>query len=294
MNICAGLHLKASADSKITIIAGAEVLQKVDVKALKFGNAHLFTPYDVAQKLHLEQSVTDKDKFADILMVAHFASSKKHVLRFNSPVTKKLETLYRAIKGVYIGFALLFLVTLGFTGDALTTYLDNRKEKQSIEANLESMKNKVKILTDQKNEISKDQPIDKLLDIMSVSDMMQSDKYSAIRVIDKITPQFTEFRIVDKLKMTVEKSEQNKKSVSHFELTIGMRFIIDSVDKDSLATTAEQFKTDLGKLVPKYKVSYSSEPKVEQSQFEKVSANQTPGHRDMITIPAEIKITGDL
>ncbi len=292
------MAFKNEAESKITIIAGAEILQKVDAKNLKFGSVDLLTPYQVSEKLDLPKAVTDKDKFADILIATHFAASKSHVLKFNSPYTKKLEQVYTAIKASYIIFALVLISLIGLTGSEIYDIGQQNKEKQSKENQKISTENKRNNLAAQKKNLPGD--LDKMLEIKAIVNMLPEDKFRSLRVINDIAPFFDGKRKVKSLSFTASRSDKatDKKAANHFQIDVDMDFTIPSHDQDLLNTISENFLKEmnkrLSKLPPKYVVTYATKPQmVQQSSFEQVISSSSSNRNDDITIPAKLSISGD-
>jgi len=287
------LAFKGEADSKITIIAGAEILQKVEVKNLKFGAADLFTPYQVAQRLELTTAVTDKDRFADILLASHFAATKTHILKFDSPYTKKLDMMYKSIRGACFGFALILLAIIGLSADEAYQINQGNQDKEDAVLRLNQAQGKLKDIQTKKAALPSN--IDKILDIMNIANTFTPDKYRTLRLIIEIAPVFNDKRTVKGITYTASKvplATQGKKAADHFQMDIEMNFVIQAHDQDLLNNIADNFLKDLQRLAPKYKIAYSSAPKiVDESKFEQV--NSALVRTQDVMIPAKISITGD-
>ncbi len=298
------LAFKGEADSHLTIIAGADILQKIDPKTLKFGQVDLITPFEASEKLNLPEAVTDKDKFADVLLATYFSSSKKHVLKFTSNVTQKVEALYNSIKGIYAAAALISLIIIGFAASDAYDIKQKLDDKDQADAHLLQSTNMLSAAKAKKDKLPKN--IDKMLDIMSLSKMLSEDKLREIKLISDIAPVFndkftvTSVEYVSRLPDAASTSNHPKADAqagdstktSSFTFSIDMNFYISAHDQDLMNNISGNFLNQIAALFPNYKVSYASPPLVPtQGQYESIVPSDD-GH--IFPVSAKILITGEL
>lgn len=285
---------KNEADSKITIIAGADIISRFDAKNLKFGTVEVATPYEAATRLKLVEAVTDKDKFADILLATHFAMTPRHILKFNSQNTAKIENLYNAITGVY---AFSFLAIMGLIGTSLyegyNIYMQN-DDIERAKIHLTQAEGRLGDATAKTAKLPAN--INKLIDIMSIAKMLPEDKYHALRLITQYGGLFTDKKKILSFayRNDTVKGDKSKKQVFPFTFEIEMNFLIEARDQDLLNTTSESFLSLLSKVEPKFKVIYAQQPKIDkQSQFEPIANLSLPKQAETYTVPAKITINGE-
>ena len=290
------LTFKGEAESKITIIAGADILRKVDPKVLKFGTVQLLTPYQLANKLALPPAVTEKDKFADILVATHFAVTKKHLLKFDSPYTRQIAKLYQFRKLLYGVFVLIMAGLVGYSGYELYNIIRNSQDIGDARLAVTQSSGRLKDIQAKKATMPED--IDKILEIRGLAKLLENDKYKGLRLVNKLEPLFGDrylLKTVSYKNTTPELKEGTPVSKPSFDMQLDVEFIISARDIDVLNTIATDFLRQVSQAFPKNEVTYLSPPKIEnQSQFEQVFDANAPEDTKTIAVPGVISIKGEL
>ena len=294
------LGFKGEASSKISIISSVEILQKIDPKALKFGIVDILTPFQAAEKLGINNVIADKDKFADVLIAAHFASVKKHVIKFSSKFLKDLETLQIAAKAVMAVTAILVLAMIGYSGYNIYDITQQRQAKAGEEIKLLQSKQKLQDILAKKDKLPKS--IDKMMEILEISKMLPKDKFKSLRVLKAAAPLFEgdkKLKTISYSEAVPSDSDDKTPKPAPFELELSFDFAIPENQQDRMDSIANNFLDDLKKLLPQdkdkkdLKVDYNVAPKIAGSSLEQV-LDQNEAAQKIFTVPASIKISGTM
>jgi hypothetical protein len=100
----------------VYVIASEPIKASIDASNINATSAYVMSPHEAALKIGLDQVTDVNDQFADVLLAAVFATSKKHLLRLQTPELEKLNKLYSGIMAAKAGGALLTLAALGAIG----------------------------------------------------------------------------------------------------------------------------------------------------------------------------------
>ena len=293
------MGFRNEASSKITIISSTEILQKIDQKTLKFGIVDVVTPMQAAEKLGLHNIVGDKDKFADVMLAAHFASLNKHVLKFTLKSLQTIDRLQNTAKAIVIATVLLVIGMVGYTGYNIYTANQQRQEKAEAEVKLLQSNEKLKEIVAKKNKLPKS--IDKMLEILQISKLLPEDKFKPLRLLSDVAPLFEVEKKLKSIKYSEKEgvNAQTKKNDNQLTLELSFDFSIPEAEQDQMVKTAAAFLDDVNKLLPLdknnkplYKVSYTTEPKIEGSTLEQVLDPNQVTQKKIFTVPATIQITG--
>ena len=311
------LAFKGEAESRITIIAASEVLQKIDPKVLKFSQVEVLTPAQASSRLRLPTAVQEADKFADVLTATHFASRFRHNLKFSSEATKKIHLLYDSVKGAYAFAALAILSFIIFVVSESFSISDKSEALNSAEIQFKESQAKLNNIKKKRDELPSD--INRMLDIMTISKLLDKDKHKAIDVIRRISSAFgTEFFVknidfaTDEIKFSTANPNSNSQQPSpptpsgaspnaaskndKFEMTLAVDIVIKESDQEKIEDISAKFLEEVRSHIKEYKVEFTEKPAAaNNSKFEDINekAPNAPVFVRTITIPAKIKITGD-
>ncbi len=123
----------------IYIITSAEVKKELETAKLAERRATVLTPFEVAGMLGLAGSAQEKDRFADVVLAAHFIKANKAVIKFATPVIQQVNQYFflslaaRAIAIVAVPAAIVYGILLYTDISALQVAL-NRAKSQLAEA----------------------------------------------------------------------------------------------------------------------------------------------------------------
>lgn len=193
------LGFKSEGDSKITIISGTEILQRIDKKALGFGVAETYSPYQAAEKLGLQNSLDESDKFADIVATTFFAASPKPVLKFSSPLTTTLDNLKSYIKLVYVAGLIIFLGIIGLLVADYLAYEKMLTEKERTEITLKKGEQNISEVKQKYAELPED--ANKMIDILLLNKNFSRSKELALQVIEQTTKIFSQNQKITSIKL---------------------------------------------------------------------------------------------
>lgn len=301
------LGFKTELSCRTTIIAATEILEKIDVKSVKFGEVCLLSPFQASEMLGLPDSVAGRDKFADIFVATHFAASNKHLLTFSNQYTKKLEQIYLGLKALSV--ATLIILGAGFLmqGKQILQIFEIKQEIKTKELELKGQNMSLSATKDKLKKYD-NASVDRMLAIYNIKKQLPSEKKQLLKVLAKVAPEFGRDKFITGIKFNTkyeQKTEQDgaikknlsnlKSSVGSYEVVIDMTFEVSEKDSSGFKATAELFRETLQKILPDYKVTYDKEPELAQTKsFESI----VTGEIDMldskrVVVPAIIKIEYD-
>lgn len=308
------LGFRGDVTSKITIVAAAEILEKVDTKVLKFNEINLFSPYQIAGFTSLPDTVGVKDKYADIFLASYFASQKKHELKFQSAYTRKLDRLYTATKAMFV--ALIVVCCAGVYRE-ITQVMEVMKVYDQIEVVQNDLKLQSRSLSEGKMVLDKESTDDtsKIVSIYNLYMLLPQEKYRLLKILSKLATDFGDTMEVTSIAYTsgdgpskpVEagpvaadnkapktiKLEQEKIEAENYEVRIGLDFILPENKTDKVGEIGQVYLTKIKAYWPTANISYSKPPqsKQQEAEFEVMAAEIDNKVAPNTRIPAEIKIT---
>lgn len=100
----------------VYIIASEPIKASIDKKNINSTAAYVMTPHEAALAIGLDKVTDINDQFADVLLAAAFATTKKQALRLQTPALEKLNRLYSGLLAVKAGGALLVVLAVCIMG----------------------------------------------------------------------------------------------------------------------------------------------------------------------------------
>jgi len=326
------IGFRSEADSKITIIAAGELLDKVDNKRLKFGRVDMYTPAQAATKLGIAHAVNEKDRYADVVCAAHFAAHKP-LLRFDSPHTKKLFLLQNARKAIY---ALGILGSVALIGIGVSDYLgsaENRDKLSSLEMKRDAAQSSLAVMKEKDSALP--QNVSLMLDVMDLHKSIDYENYALLSIISDVTSSLPEQYTIDNLVVKIDEPEAKKSQkqpqggmidgmggedvkpavgslgavsrkaakakeeaknfIYPFTVVFSFEYEIKESELDFLSKRLQDFLDNLKAAHPNYEVEYTKEvvsPKGDQ--IETVVGNGQVVMDKIIELPVELQIKGKL
>jgi hypothetical protein len=103
-------------DQKISIyiISSLESANFIDIPGVKEKDIYHYSPFLLSQKLKLEQSAMESDKFGDVLFATNFVYNKNKILRIATPAISKIQNLHFASQAFFMAcIALMAFLLVG-------------------------------------------------------------------------------------------------------------------------------------------------------------------------------------
>ncbi len=314
------LGFKGEQDSKIIIIAATDIIQKVDAQTLKFGKVELLTPFNAAEKLGLPSAVNEKDKFSDILAATKFAADSRHVLKFNSPYSKKIELLYLGITMTYLaGGAVVALMLFNMSSEIMKV-MELRDKKSQVERDLITANAKMRDIKEKESKLPSDYK--RMQEILEISRLIPRDDYFAFRLVKDLEKVFGPNAVVQNnfLITKLEYKRTNNKidrlaamneyeimaaaqqpppppgqEIDKFDLEISFEMITTQAERDKVDTYVKKLMLDMSALFPQYKVDMAQAPSMESNKFEAVNTFDINQQREeVLKLQGRIKLSGGI
>jgi hypothetical protein len=166
------------------VIVSEDIKANIDPKKLKSTHVELFTPYEVASALGLEQAAMPEDHFGDVVFASYFGSLRKHKLKLNTPYTEKVGQLTLAITAIKVLGVLASIAIVLYIG---STAYNSFVTHQAIE-DLEEKKKKSQSKLEDTQELMSGFPmnIGRISDIVDLHTVLTKPEMSPFWVIRKI------------------------------------------------------------------------------------------------------------
>ncbi len=97
----------------IYIVSSKESSNFIDIPGVKTKDIYHYSPYELSQKLGIEQSAQESDKFGDVVFATSFISGDKKILKVATPYMKQAQSLVSASKlltAISAGLMALFAI----------------------------------------------------------------------------------------------------------------------------------------------------------------------------------------
>lgn len=167
------------------VVASQEIKNVIDPKNIKAGHVNIFTPFEVAEVIGLQQAALPGDSFADVILSACFGNTGKRLLKLTTPYARKLDALYGYRMMLKAVAACAVLALVAFTGVSLTEIIPMHQEIALLErtkVNLRSDMNKLELearkLPDN---------LQKIIDVIDMYDVAFKTNYNPLKMIARIS-----------------------------------------------------------------------------------------------------------
>lgn len=118
------LGFRENATLDLFIVVAEDIKQVIDVSGVGAHSAEVLTPYDVSQRLRLENAALPQDHYGDVVLTAGFGVARKRVLRLMTPVAQKLELLFTASRLSRIAAGILIPCTLAYVAFSMLSIVN--------------------------------------------------------------------------------------------------------------------------------------------------------------------------
>lgn len=290
--------------NRLTIVSSAEILQRVEVKNLKFSTVTLLTPYQAAQKLGIENGSSPEDRFADVMFSMYFASKTRHKLKFSSKYTQELEKYNLAIQAAFAALTIGTVSTIGYSG--YESYNIFNMFGKIEEAKLKQ-KNTSSDLEKVKQEFEKTQPQDahKMIDTMLLHEKLAEKKDHFMVMINRFSANIIqEIKVNDiswtetgnavPLAKTGEGQAQAQEEKPGFKLSMIAEYKFPNTDEEEARDKVKEFLRVMKNSFSEYSVSQA----VRGDNAASTSTRITPatgkiGEVGTVTFLSDIKIDSE-
>jgi hypothetical protein len=100
----------------VYVLASAGVKAAIDGSKFEARHWQALTPFEVAQYFNIEGATQQTDQFGDVILAASIGASGKHTLKFDTPISQKLDKLFQMFIAQRAAVALVALGIIGYAG----------------------------------------------------------------------------------------------------------------------------------------------------------------------------------
>jgi len=180
------MGLQDTATLSVVIVVSEDIKEVIDLKNIKAGEYHCFTPFEMASLLSLADAARPEDHFADVVIAAFTLKRRKLILPLQTPYIKRLRNISLILKGTWIAGAIAALAIFAWAGmsgyEVFATKQDVaviQSEHNKLKAKLNELKVKAKILPKQIHLFS---------DVVSIVKSYNKRNYDPLVFVDKLAP----------------------------------------------------------------------------------------------------------
>lgn len=284
------------------IIVSQEIKNALDVTKFKVSNAEIYTPYEVATKLNIDQAALPGDHFGDVLLAASFGAAKKHQLKLSTPHSQKQDMLYGlegGVKGLgYIAGVgmILYMLSLGYD-----MYIASTADSQILSDQKIATLNLAKVREEAK-QLPED--VEKIITTLDLYDVFTKDDYAPFDMIAAVSGVLSDTVLLDSFKWRAgvaaggaaptDAANAAAKPAGPVVSELTVKFYSDTESIERFIAASNDFIANLRRAVPGYTLIASKLPgtvgETETLQMtfdEKASASQSgfePGKPTTVTI----------
>lgn len=180
------LSFNAAAGLDVYIVASQAIKEILDTSKFMARNVHVLTPFEVAQYMHIEGATQPTDQFGDVIMASLIAASRKHVLKFEVPQSKKVDTVYQLLMAQRAAGALALLGLVGYSGYTVYDLYEHSQMMEEYEQKKIVEQRRLEDLRQQIRQSNLD--IDRISDIIDLYKGLREEMISPLPFIVKIYP----------------------------------------------------------------------------------------------------------
>lgn len=245
----------------IFIIVSEEIKQSIDRKKFKNEVVEIFTPYEAAQALQLDQAALPSDHFGDVVMAAAFGAERKKRLRLFNRSTQRLNQLDTAIsltrKLAALG-TVLILLGIGMTAWEMFSLKQEHgaleEQQQVVQRTIDEVQASAKKLPDDLNRIT---------DVISIYELFSKKDRGPQDFVAQLKPTLADGILVGSLHWSTVPDKANPNSGNTYvKAEMSVEFRKHTGDVDKFVTQVREFVNRLKAQFPDYRVTYEKLPGV--------------------------------
>ncbi len=244
----------------IYIIVAEDIKASIDSAKIKCTQAHIFTPFEVAAGMGLEQAAQAEDHFGDVVFAAHFGATKKHNLGLQTKYTEKLRNLVMAAKAIRATAALIALSILFLIGQTAVESFETFQSSKELEI----QKTKLNETLEESKRLATKVPGDNeiIADIVSIYELFNKAELSPYWFINKVRGTLGNEALVQNISWNLAdplnvKDTEDKRT---FNATVKIEFTVDPKQTKLLGQTAQNYVEKFKKEFDGYNVSHTALP----------------------------------
>ena len=253
----------------IYIIAAVEVKAAIQRSSLPSSSRIVLTPFEIAQKLGLDQAAEERDRFGDVVAAVHFTTMKKPILKMTTAYNQQVEKLDKLRFSIRVGAVALILA---FIGLSINDFLTVQGVHEQLEASETSKNNNMKLLTAFEGFKSKFQGEgDRMRELTDLSEILGKNRYFFFDVMKHYKDLARYDASVSDLSLTVlAKEEEPSVAEATFTIDFPNR---NNQSLDKLLDDVDHFTADARKAYPQFKVSFEGLPSGNQTRVDLAGAS---------------------
>jgi hypothetical protein len=251
------LSFQESDGYDITVIASQEIKQALSEAVLKGNNTSVLTPFEAASKLGLLKAASQEDRYADVVIAAHFSQQRKHVLALHTPLTRKLKYIATAVRWSRIGMSwiiplvLIMLISSAYEGYNINEKISQlQKERNDIQQKWQGA---------EKGTYSLQEAV-KISDIVKLYMMLSGSGLSPLTVIADFNSIKGSDVLVKNINWQIKDVDKASGKVKGIKIILELEFINNSVGFDGLFENFDLFIKKVENKFSHYDVEYSRLP----------------------------------
>lgn len=291
------LSFTEQAGLELFIIVSQEIKNAIEPAKLKASQVHVYTPYEAASALSLDQAALPGDHFGDVVLAAFFSTCRKHALKLHTSESRKKESLHSALWTVKTLCVLICVTLIGYTGYMgygiwdMQSSLD-KLEREESQAN--QMLNKAK---EEANKLPAD--VNTIGELVAAYELFSKGEFTPFDFISQFSAFMSEevrvskfsWKVNDKPETTPGEVANDKDLPVTIELTL--EFLKNTGDVNSFVKFSNAFFADMRASFAEYEITTSKLPgTVEDTESLEMDFSKTLAENSNMPVPGKpIEVT---
>lgn len=243
----------------ILIIAASSLKPVIDKSKFKYTSFNVMAPYEVAQLLGIQGATQPSDQFGDVILAATIATSTQHILKLNTPESRRFDNLYNIFRLQRVLAALAIFGTIGYAGGvASDIYLRFIESDDLIVAKRQKQNNLDKL----REEIKQSNlDVDRTGDIIELYQILQQQKTYPMSFVALLEGVIKEPILVKSIEWTAEDKGANGAPLPKPKNNATIVLDFPTVqDVESWKIVSKEVLTSLKETFKGYDVSFTRVP----------------------------------
>lgn len=256
------LGFQSAAEIELTVIAGQEVKDTLDLNRFQAGAAHVLSPLDVADMFTLQQAALHADRFGDVVMAAWFGHAGKTTLRFLTAYGERLAKLYLLRRALLAGGVLLALVLLGLSAAKVAGMMRAAAEAGRFEQQRRPLAAQVRTVKDSLEGLDKNVAFKTA--VVNVYDAYIKTAHTPLQFVEQLAPLLpAEIRVLKyswSQQAAGESGAPPAPAEGPLEIKVELEFTGHYQDVETLTNAVDRSIAELKEKMPDYTISAGTYP----------------------------------
>jgi hypothetical protein len=287
---------------EVFVVIGESIKQQISPANFTDLSMYVMTPFEAAELLGRTAQMQQADRFADIILSAMFGSFKKKCLKLGTPISKRLDGLYKKIKMLRLASACISIGLLGYTGYVAFGWWSGLGELDRMQTQEKKNKQQFDEIKKQSSSLSAD--VNLITDLIAFNEFVGESFETPIDATDKLAKRLVSNGMVKSFEwvgnnlnltplnaMSLDKATRTKPD---YAIKFSLEMMYDTQTWDAFLKKSDGYFKTIAEAFSSYDVKYGNLPgSFQQSDVLKIQSDApTTGPKMGDTFDVTFEITG--